>query len=223
MAAIFLALRCRHNTNLLSVLGATENAHYERYFELICFCGKFVARNDAQLRLSLPALQSFGFVSTPNLHCLVQVKMRASTGKNRIVEEVMKNVVDHQFSRYSPFLHAFTLKSGALEFLAFLDSSRTLISELNPCGDGDFGPTLSPLFWIPFPKFENGAITGPNTSLLWKDVDSSYCLTVKQEFISTESQSLKFQFLQFASQLLEAKYYKISEHQAQVSFAVTFF
>jgi hypothetical protein len=201
--------------------GNEKFVHYQRYFELICFCGKFVARNDAQLRLSLPALQSFGCVSTPNLHCLVQVKMRVSTGKNKIVEEVMKNVVYRtpHYSSILPFLHGFltSLNPDAVEFLAFLDSSRTLISELNPCG-----PTLSSLFWIPFPKFEEGAITGPNPSLLWKDVGSSCCLTVK-ELLSTESQSLKFQFLQFASQLLEAKYYKISEHQVQVRFAFTFF
>jgi hypothetical protein len=147
--------------------------------------------------------------------------MRVSTGKNKIVEEVMKNVVYRtpHYSSILPFLHGFltSLNPDAVEFLAFLDSSRTLISELS-------GPTLSSLFWIPFPKFEEGAITGPNTSLLWKDVGSSCCLTVK-ELLSTESQSLKFQFLQFASQLLEAKYYKISvgEHQVQVRFALTFF
>jgi hypothetical protein len=200
-------------------------AHHQRYFELICFCAKFVERNAAQLRLAFPALHSFGFASTPNLHPLVQVKMRDSTGKNRIVQEVLKlinNDPSTQFPLNRPFkrrmIEDVERKNDVVEFLAFLDSSRTLISEFNYEKN-----LLESLFWIPTPEYTKGkGISGPNCSLLWKGIDQPYSLTAVhdsksgKQMLHTQTQALKFQFLQFASQLLEANFYKTSEHQIQV-------
>jgi hypothetical protein len=200
--------------------------HHERYFELICFCAKFVERNASQLRLAFPALHSFGFASTPNLHPLVQVKMRDSTGKNRLVQEVLKLIIfdpSTPINLNRPFKRRMIEdvergKADVVDFLAFLDSSRTLISELNYDGE-----MLQSLFWIPTPEYTKGkGISGPNCSLLWKGIDQPYHLTAVhgsksgQQMLHTESQALKFQFLQFASQLLQANFYKTNEHQIQV-------
>jgi hypothetical protein len=181
------------------------------YFELICFSAKFVEKHAAQLRLSFPALQSFGCSSTPSLHRLVQVNMRDSTGKNFFVEAFMKNVLSKKSI------------SKTDSFKAFLDSSRTLIAELNYKVDGEADDMLPSLFWIPTPKFKKCAITMPKISLLWKNTSEQFFLTASKSNngkleLYTDSLGLKFEFLQFSSQLLEANFYKTSDHKTQACF-----
>lgn len=177
----------------------------------MCFSAKFVEKHSAQLRLSFPALQSFGCSSTPNLHRLVQVNMRDSTGKNFYVEAFMKQVLKEN---KIPTTDSFK----AIKFFSFLDSSRTLIAELNYADD-----MLPSLFWIPTPQFKNCAITMPENSLLWKKTSEQYCLTASKSNdgkleLYTDSLGLKFEFLQFSSQLLEANFYKTSDHKTQACF-----
>jgi hypothetical protein len=206
---------------------SVDNAHFERYFELICFCANFVQRQDAQCRLSYSLVSSHGFASTPKLHRLVQVKMRDSTGTNRIVAEVMKMVQSQHSikgSPFLPFLQSFKVEKTRVDnFLVFLDSSRELMAE-RYVDEGHFSP-FPYLFWIPTPDFTevqvSHAIIGPKISNLWKDTDHELSLTAfgsKYQILSTESQSLKFQFLQFAFQLLQAKFYKTNQHELQVNF-----
>jgi hypothetical protein len=228
VASIFLALRCRHNTNMLSVYVGShgDHAHFERYFELICICAKFVQKQATQSRLSCLELHSHGFASVPNLHRLVQVKMNKMSfpeETNPIIAKVLKSALpglnsqDIVFSFLQTF---FQEKSHKRFFLAFLDSSRVLMAE---CNDEGF-PSL---FWIPTPDITDfpKSIVGPKQSNLWKDPHLPMALTAVDQEAShhklyTESQDLKFQFLQFASQLLEAKFYTMSQREeiAQVSF-----
>ena len=207
-----------------------DNSHFERYFELICFCANFVHRQAAQARLSFSAVKVHGFASAPKLHRLVQVNMRDSKGVNHIVAKVMKNVGQSKLrsddSAFLPFLQSFKVEKTRVDkFLVFLDSSRELMAEnYVDQGLGIFSP-FPFLFWIPTPDTSDvqssHAIVGPKISNLWKDTDHELSLTAcgsNQQILSTESQNIKFQFLQFSSQLLEAKFYKTNQHEVQVIF-----
>jgi hypothetical protein len=207
---------------------SVDNAHFERYFELICFCANFVQRQATQSRSSFSSVVSHGLASSPKLHRLVHVKMRDSTGTNHIVAKVMKNVGHSKLKSedlaFLPFLQSFKAEKIRVDnFLVFLDSSRELVAEhYVEEGSEDFSP-FPFLFWIPTPDItdfqESHAIVGPKISIMWKDTDHELSLTAagsKQQILSTESQTLKFQFLQFAYQLLEAKFYKTNQLEVQV-------
>ena len=206
----------------------TEHAHFERYFELICLCTKFVQKQATQSRLSFIEFDSHGFASVPNLHSMVQVKMNKMSvpeQTNPIIAKVLKSALQglHSQDTVLSFLQSFRdEKCYEGFFLAFLDSSRVLMAE---CNDEGF-PSL---FWIPTPDITDLSVSReivrPQKSNLWKDPREPMALTAvdheaSRQKLYTESQDLKFQFLQFASQLLEAKFYTMSqrEENAQVSF-----
>jgi hypothetical protein len=223
VAAIFVALRCRHNTNLCSTFKSLDSyPHFERYFELICVCGRFVQMSASQSFLASSTSLSFGLASTVNLHHLIEVNLRDPTGSNPIIDAVMTEVigvksegVDNQ--DFFPFLHRFKERnrSNTVEFLAFIDSSRELLSVRHV----DNSNEIQTSYWIPIPDDRNR----PVHSILWMNTDKTYPLTAavmsrEHQLLSTESQALKFQFLHFASQLLQTNLYKSSEHEFQVPY-----
>jgi len=179
-----------------------------------------------QARFAFPSGSVHGFASTPNLHRMVQVRMLDPAGRNDVVNDVLTHINENSAHRPKYLHFQRRLKneeSGPLrervKFLAFLDCSRKLLSA---CYGDDVVPSL---FWIPTPDTDDLEITrvinGPKTTLLWKDIDERYPLTAiatkaGKTVLSTGSQALKFEFLQFASHLLEARYYHSSETQVEV-------
>ena len=169
--------------------------------------------------LAVPSSLSFGSASTANLHHLTEVNMRDPTGTNPIIDAVMTKAFVPESgiaNTFSPFLRRFREenRSNTVEFLAFLDSSRQLLSmrhvdvKLNE---------IQTHYWIPISDDQNS----PMHNRLWKNTDEAYPLTASvmnrgHQLLSTESQALKFQFLHFALQLLESNFYKHSEHEFQV-------
>ena len=175
-------------------------------------------------------MNSHGFASTPNRHRMVQVRMLDPTMQNCIVNDVLKHVLEE--SSQEARIH-FTrrllnkekgLTGDRVKFLAYLDCSRKLLSARYD--DDDVLPSL---FWIPIPDTASlhttRVINGPKPTLLWKGT-GEYSLTAtvpnvqnkagKPPRLSTDSQALKFEFLQFASHLLEARFYFSSENQVEV-------
>ena len=173
-------------------------------------------------------MNSHGFASTPNRHRMVQVRMLDPTMQNYIVNDVLTNVLktSSQGIRFKERLlnEEKALTSDRVKLLAYLDCSRKLLSARY---EDDVLPSL---FWIPIPDKESldktRVINGPKPTLLWKDIDGLYSLTAtvpevsnkagKPPRLSTDSQALKFEFLQFASHLLEARFYFSSENQVEV-------
>jgi hypothetical protein len=179
--------------------------------------------------LAVPSSISFGSASTANLHHLTEVNMRDPTGTNPIIDAVMtkaigleSGIVNFQ-DFFLPFLNRFREhnRSNTVQFLAFLDSSRELLS----IRDVDELNEIQTFYWIPI---SNGRLEGriehrnePVLPILWKNTDEAYPLTASvinrgHQLLSTDSQALKFQFLHFALQLLESNFYKHSEHEFQV-------
>jgi hypothetical protein len=155
--------------------------------------------------------------------------MRDSKGENYIVTKVMKEIGPRKRSGFLDFVNFSKLnpkQDDCMQFLTFLDSSRVLISERHPEG------SLPLLHWIPTPDItdvdSNHAISRPSLESLWKTPNEAYRLTAvvtagEYRFLLTESQALKYEFLQFASQLLEAKYYKVGEDEEVCVPSVSFF
>jgi len=149
--------------------------------------------------------------------------MRDPTGTNPIIDAVMTQAFELEsgsakIQDISPFLHRFREenqnRSNTVEFLAFLDSSRELLSIRSIRRHGD---EIQTYYWIPISNDRNE----PLHSRLWKDADKAYPLTASvmnrgHQSVLPNRKLSNFSILHFALQLLESNFYQHSEHEFQV-------